>query len=156
LIEYVSPKQFHESRGVEEWRLTSEGATAFFRTRSLAESARFVQAISAIPGIEDHRPGLDVRHDGVTVHTVTSTEAYFGPSMRDVELARRISAVARELGLSADPAAVQSLLIVPGAPDITQVMPFWRAILGYEPRRDSPAEDLVDPQTGERRSGSSA
>ncbi len=25
-------------------------------------------------------------------------------------------------------------------------MPFWRAVLGYEPRRDSPNEDLVDPR----------
>jgi 4a-hydroxytetrahydrobiopterin dehydratase len=25
-------------------------------------------------------------------------------------------------------------------------MPFWRAVLGYEPRSDSPDEDLVDPQ----------
>ena len=25
-------------------------------------------------------------------------------------------------------------------------MPFWRAVLGYEPRRDSPDEDLVDPR----------
>jgi 4a-hydroxytetrahydrobiopterin dehydratase len=25
-------------------------------------------------------------------------------------------------------------------------MPFWRAVLGYEPRPDSPAEDLVDPR----------
>jgi 4a-hydroxytetrahydrobiopterin dehydratase len=24
-------------------------------------------------------------------------------------------------------------------------MPFWRAVLGYEPRGDSPDEDLVDP-----------
>ena len=24
-------------------------------------------------------------------------------------------------------------------------MPFWQAVLGYEPRRDSPDEDLVDP-----------
>jgi 4a-hydroxytetrahydrobiopterin dehydratase len=24
-------------------------------------------------------------------------------------------------------------------------MPFWRAVLGYEPRHDSPDEDLVDP-----------
>jgi len=24
-------------------------------------------------------------------------------------------------------------------------MPFWRAVLGYEPRPDSPDEDLVDP-----------
>ena len=26
-------------------------------------------------------------------------------------------------------------------------MPFWRAVLGYEPRSDSPDEDLVDPHT---------
>ncbi len=25
-------------------------------------------------------------------------------------------------------------------------MPFWRAVLGYEPRSDSPDEDLVDPR----------
>ena len=52
----------------------------------------------------------------------------------------------RELGLTADPAGIQALLVIPGAPDITQVMPFWRAVLGYEPRIDSPDEDLVDPQ----------
>src|SRR5437879_13469367 len=61
------------------------------------------------------------------------------------ELARRISDAARKLGLSADPSAVQSLLVIPGATDRPGVMPFWRAVLGYEPRRDSPAEDLVDP-----------
>ena len=25
-------------------------------------------------------------------------------------------------------------------------MPFWRAVLGYQPRRDSPDQDLVDPR----------
>jgi 4a-hydroxytetrahydrobiopterin dehydratase len=68
-------------------------------------------------------------------------------STRDVELARQISAVARELGLSADPSAVQSLLVIPGATDTAEVMPFWRAVLGYEPRGDSPDEDLVDPRS---------
>src|SRR5437879_11824602 len=61
------------------------------------------------------------------------------------ELARRISDAARKLGLSADPSTVQSVLVIPGATDRPGVMPFWRAVLGYEPRRDSPAEDLVDP-----------
>ena len=145
MTDYVSPREFHEAEGVEDWRLTSEGATAFFRTRSFVESARFVQAISELQGVEDHRPGVDVRHDGVTVHMITYTDDYFGPSGRDVELARRISAVARKLGLAADPSAVQSLLIIPGATNIAKVMPFWRAVLGYEPRRDSPKEDLVDP-----------
>lgn len=141
----ITPGQFHEEKGVEDWRLTSEGATAFFRTRSFAESARFMQAISELPGVEKHRPGVDVRHDDVTVHMITYTDDYFGPSQQDVEMARQISAAARMLDLTADPSAIQSLLIIPGAPNITEIMPFWRAVLGYEPRLDSPNEDLVDP-----------
>jgi 4a-hydroxytetrahydrobiopterin dehydratase len=67
-------------------------------------------------------------------------------SQRDVEMARQISAVARRLGLSADTSAVQSLLVIPDATSTAEVMPFWRTALGYEPRSDSPAEDLVDPR----------
>ena len=145
MTDQITPSQFHEAEGVEDWRLTSEGATAFFRTRSFAESARFVQAIGELPGVEEHRPSVDVRQDGVTVHMITVTGDSFGPSRRDVDLARQISAAASKLGLTADPSAVQSLLIIPGATDIARVTPFWRAVLGYEPRRDSPAEDLVDP-----------
>jgi 4a-hydroxytetrahydrobiopterin dehydratase len=145
MTDAITPDQFHESEGTADWHLTSQGATAFFPTRSFAESARFVQALSQLPGVEDHPPAVDIRRSGVTVHTITYTHDYFGPSRRDVDLARRVSAAARELGLTADPSAVQSLLIIPGAPDITRIMPFWRAVLGYEPRLDSPDEDLVDP-----------
>src|SRR4029079_11744743 len=80
-----------------------------------------------------------------TVRLITITDDYYGMSQRDVELAREISAVAREQGLTGDPSEVQSVLIVPGAPNTADVMPFWRAVLGYEPRGDSPDEDLVDP-----------
>jgi 4a-hydroxytetrahydrobiopterin dehydratase len=145
MTDSISPAQFDQADGTQDWRLTSEGATAFFRTRSFAESALFVQAIGELPGVEDHRPGIDVRRDGVTVHMITYTDDYFGPGQRDVALARLISEAARGLGLAADPSAVQSLLIIPGWTDIAEIMPFWRAILGYEPRRDSPNEDLVDP-----------
>jgi 4a-hydroxytetrahydrobiopterin dehydratase len=41
---------------------------------------------------------------------------------------------------------VQYLLLVPGAPNLREVVPFWQAALGYVPRPDSPEEDLVDPQ----------
>ena len=82
----------------------------------------------------------------MTVRLVTFADDYGGMTRQDLELARRISAAARDLGLSADPSAVQSLLVIPGATSRPEVMPFWRAVLGYAPRRDSPAEDLVDPQ----------
>jgi 4a-hydroxytetrahydrobiopterin dehydratase len=142
----ISPKQFHESAGVEERRVIGDGACAYYRTRSFAVSARLVEAISQLPGVEDHRPDVDLRPDGVTVRLITYTDDYYGMSQADVEMARRISAAARRLGLAADPSAVQSVLVVPGATSTAAVMEFWRAALGYEPRRDSPAEDLVDPR----------
>ena len=86
-----------------------------------------------------------MRREGVTVRLITITADYYGMSQADVELARRVSAIARDQGLTADPSGVQSLLIVPGAPHIAEVVPFWRAVLGYAPRGDSPDEDLVDP-----------
>jgi 4a-hydroxytetrahydrobiopterin dehydratase len=141
----ITPAQFRESDGVDDWRVLSEGACAFFRTDSLATSATFVSAISELDGVDDHVPDLDIRHDGVTVRLITMSEDWYGMSGRDVELARQISAVAREQGLSADPSAVQTLLIIPGAPVTAEVIPFWRAVLGYDPRADSPDEDLVDP-----------
>jgi 4a-hydroxytetrahydrobiopterin dehydratase len=146
MTEPITPRQFHESDGVDDWRVLSEGACAFFRTGSLAAGARFVEAISRVAGLDEHGgPAIDVRHDGVTVRLITITDDYFGMSQADVELARQISAVAREQGVAADPTAVQTLLLVPGAPATADVMPFWRAVLGYEPRADSPDEDLVDP-----------
>jgi 4a-hydroxytetrahydrobiopterin dehydratase len=142
----MSPKQFHDAEGTEDWRVLSEGACAYFRTGSFALGAQLAQAISEVPGVEEHMPDVDLRQDGVTVRLITTTDDYMGMSRGDIELARRISAVARELGLAAEPSAVQSLLIIPGAPVPAEVMPFWRAVLGYEPRPDSPDEDLVDPR----------
>jgi 4a-hydroxytetrahydrobiopterin dehydratase len=145
MTDQISAKQFRESEGVEDWRVLGDGACAYFRTTSFAEAARLVQAISELPRVEDHQPDVDVRHDGVTVRLITIAEKHYGMSRRDVELARQISAAARTLGLAADPSGVQSLLVIPGATAVDKVMPFWRAMLGYEPRRDSPDEDLVDP-----------
>lgn len=142
----ISGRQFGESEGVADWRVLGDGACAFFRTESFAAGSQLVQAIGELDGMDDHPPEIDIRPDGVTVRLITITGDYFGMSQRDVELARRISVVAQEQGLSADPSAVQSMLVIPGAPDTSDVMPFWRAVLGYRPRGDSPEEDLVDPR----------
>jgi 4a-hydroxytetrahydrobiopterin dehydratase len=142
----ISPSEFHAAEGTGDWRVLGEGACAFFRTGSLAAGGRLVQAISELPGLDEHRPWIDLRHDGVTVRLLTKNEAWYGMSQRDVELARQISAIAREQGVPADPSAVQTLLVIVGSLATPEVMPFWQAVLGYQPRPDSPAEDLVDPR----------
>lgn len=146
MTDKVTPSQFHGSDGIEDWRVLGDGACAFFRTGSFTAGTRLVAAIGELAGIDDGHAAVDLRLDGVTVRLLTTSEDYYGMSQRDVELARQISAVAREQGLSADPTAVQSLLVIPGAPVAAEVMPFWRAVLGYEPRPDSPEDDLVDPR----------
>jgi len=146
MTDEITPQEFQQADGVADWRVVGDGACAFFRTRSLADASRFVQAIADIPALDEHPPAIDVRHDGVTVRLVTSNDDHFGMTTRDVEIARLVSDAARAVGLASDPSAIQSVLVIPGAPSIAEIMPFWRAVLGYEPRPDSPDEDLVDPR----------
>lgn len=147
MSEQISPKQFLESEGVEDWRLLgSDGACAHFPTRSFADGARLTQAIAELDGVDEPHIRVDVRRDAVAVSLITMTENYFGMSTRDVALVRQISAAARKLGLSADPSKTQSFLVIPGAADTAKVMPFWQAVLGYERRPDTPNEDLIDPR----------
>lgn len=146
MSDHISAEQFEESEGVTDWRVVEDGAGAFFRTTSFAASAELVQSVAQLPGVNGHPPKVDVRHDGVSFRVITTTDKWYGMTTGDVELARQISDIARGMGLTADPTAVQSVLVIPGATDITKIVPFWRAMLGYEPRADSPDEDLVDPR----------
>jgi 4a-hydroxytetrahydrobiopterin dehydratase len=67
-----------------------------------------------------------------------------GLSSRDVELARRISTAAHQLGLTAEPSEVQNVVVTIDALDIAKVLPFWRAVLGYGDRHGGPVEELND------------
>src|SRR6266545_1554960 len=145
MSEQITARQFHQADGLQDWRVVGEGACTYFRTGSFAAGARLVHAISQLAGLEDHYPDVDLRYGGVTVRLITITHDYSGLSQRDVELARAISAVARELGVPADPTAVQTVQVTIDALVGAEVMPFWRAVLGYEYRGDSPDEDLIDP-----------
>lgn len=141
----MTPTAFEQAEGASDWRVIGDGAAARFRTASFADGARLVAAIAQLDGIEGHPPDVDLRPDGVTVRLVTLSDAYMGMTTEDLDLARRISAVARDLGAAPDPQGVQSVLVIVESAAPERVLPFWRAVLGYADRPDSP-EDLVDPQ----------
>jgi len=146
-LSQLTPRQFEDAEGTDDWRVLADGAHAFFRTGSLTAGARLAQAVGDLEGTGPGRPDIDVRHDGVTLRLVTATDDSFGMTTDDVDLGSRISAAAQELGLESDASAVQSVMpIVIDALDIPGAMPFWQALLGYVRRPDSPDEDLVDPR----------
>src|SRR2546428_1044009 len=143
MTDRITPTRFHESDGVEDWRVVGEGACAYFRTGSFAAGSRLAHAISELAGLDDHHPDVDLRHDGVIVRLITVAAGYYRLSQRDLHLARQNPAIARKLGVPGDPAKVQTVQITIDAFDIPKVKPFWRAVLGYQDRDDS-SEDLVD------------
>jgi 4a-hydroxytetrahydrobiopterin dehydratase len=139
----VFSRDFHAADGAGAWRVLPEGAYAFFRSDSFAVAARFVDAIGGLVG-EGDAPAVDIRAHGVTVLIGAFKGEHFGLVQHDLDLARSIAATADDLGLNADPSAIQSLSIIPGATERGAIMPFWQSVLGYIPRPDSPDEDLVD------------
>lgn len=140
----IFSRQFHAASGAEAWRVLPDGACAFFRTESFAASVRFVEAISRLTRDGDG-PDIDIRRDGVTVLIRAFKDRGYGLVQSDLDLARAISTAAVDMGLTPEPATVESLSIIPGATARRDIMPFWQAVLGYDRRPDSPDEDLVDP-----------
>ncbi|WP_166870239.1 VOC family protein [Salinibacterium sp. ZJ450] len=140
MTERISSQQFHESPGVDDWRSVFGGAVAQFRTKNFTTGVKLVTAIGELADAANHHPDVDLRYGSVTVRVITHDVD--GLSQKDVDLARQISAAAAGLGISARPAAVQTVQLTIDALEIEKVKPFWRAVLGYKELGD---EDLVDP-----------
>jgi 4a-hydroxytetrahydrobiopterin dehydratase len=131
------------------WRYVLGEFRAEVLTGSLPLAADVAGRAAAVPGAEGHLR-MDVRADRVLFSVQTAALA--GVTGRDVELARRISAVAQELRLTTRPGggnarSVQVLEIGIDALDIASIRPFWKAVLGYagEAGKPGPEDPLIDP-----------
>ncbi|WP_199423665.1 VOC family protein [Actinotalea solisilvae] len=129
------------------WRVVLGRLEAVFRTGSFARGAELVRRLAAVADDLDHHPDVILRYPSVLVRTVTHDAG--GLTERDVRLAAAVSALADELGIEPDATAPQVLEVAIDALDIPSVVPFWRAVLGYEDERidaDDASPALVDPR----------
>lgn len=120
---------FQQTGGVEDWRLVCGGASAWFNAPSHTAGAALVGRIAELTD-SNGLPDTDLRAGGVRVRI----GAPGSPDLTraDVTLARVISAAAQDLGLAADPAALQTVRLAIDAGDRPSVMSFWRPVLAYE------------------------
>jgi 4a-hydroxytetrahydrobiopterin dehydratase len=102
MTERITAEQFHQVDGVGDWRVAGDVASARFRTGSFATGVRLIEAIGELADAANHHPDVDLRYPTVTVRLTTHDVG--GLSERDVDLARQISVIARELEVPADPA----------------------------------------------------
>ena len=58
MTETITPQQFHEAAGIEDWRVLTNVAHAHFRTGSFAAGVALVDAIGRLAGAADHPPQM--------------------------------------------------------------------------------------------------
>ncbi len=109
-----------------DWRVIDGVATAWFDAPSLIEGAALagrVVELSAEIAVDLRATGMRVRLDSD-------------------EHAEAVSAAARDLGLAANPAALQHLSVVLESAEPSAVRPFWQRVLAYEPGDGGLADPL--------------
>ncbi|MCA1569968.1 MAG: hypothetical protein LC798_06525 [Chloroflexi bacterium] len=131
-------REFLSADGVDDWVILHGGPTAVFRVGSLLEAAGLAAAVAAVPGLEP-RTLLTAASDRLTVKL---TREVWGTEARHAEVARAISAVAREHGATADRSAVQEVQLAVATKPEAVDLGFWRAVLGYAPMHD---DNGIDP-----------
>lgn len=137
--EKLTRPQVNETEGLQDWRLLLQTLQSSFKTGSFAAGVDFATRIGAAADLANHHPDLTITYP--RVHVLLTTHDADGLTTRDVDLARTISAIAVELGITAEPTAVTQLEIAIDALDIPSVKPFWEAVLGYKPHLDNDSED---------------
>ena len=127
--------------GLEDWRVVVDTIQAEFHAGSFGAGASLVADLAAAADAADHHPDVDLRYPG-RVRVVLTTHAAGGLTTLDVDMARQISAMARDAGASAEPTTPQLVEIAIDTTDADRIRPFWAAVLGY---RDVGGA-LVDPR----------
>lgn len=136
----LTAAEFHTRRGVEDWRVTSWGPQACFRSTSLRHAASLMPAIVDAAARCELSPDVDVRPEGIIVRIPYRGADSIPTNAAD--LAATISLAARRLDLTPETALIQTVdIAVAQSPDL-DTRPFWATALGYETSGDV---DAVDP-----------
>lgn len=91
--------------------------------------------------VADHHP--DIRLTFGAVRVFLTSHDVGGITMRDVDLARQISALAADAGLPSTPAQLQRLELALDTWASAEIRPFWQAVLALDPSDQIP-EELTD------------
>jgi len=135
------------------WRYNLGLIRTSIKVESIAQAAAAAQAVTALAAQDGDSLSADLRPDRAILTLQSRADGWV--TEREIELAGRISALARDRGLATEaevgsgaPRSVQVLEIGIDALDIPAIRPFWQAVLGYTDEPGGPADPgagLVDP-----------
>jgi len=137
----VTPQEFAELDGLDEWRYVLGSVHAVFQAGSFRAAAALVVSIAEAAEAVRHHPDIDVRYPDRVRVSLTTHEAGRITTL-DVQVAREISALAARAGATSEPTFPQSLEVAIDTMDADRIRPFWAAVLGYRVLGDG---SIADP-----------
>lgn len=117
---------------IPHWRRLGNAVSAWFDAPSMTVGAELIASIARLPG--GTPLDLDLRPGGVRVSIDSAAET--------ADVTHAISAAARQLGMTANSAALQSIRLSVDSVDPGAIAPFWQTVFDFEPGDDT---GLVDP-----------
>jgi 4a-hydroxytetrahydrobiopterin dehydratase len=140
-MEQLTSRQILDA-GLDDWRKLAQALHARFRSGDFVTGLRFVTAVTEAAEAANHHPDVTLTYPFVDLRLISHDVSRL--TQRDLDLARRISEIAREQGLAADPGATTEIELALDTADLAAVGPFWAALLTGSTDALT-GDDVVDP-----------
>jgi 4a-hydroxytetrahydrobiopterin dehydratase len=118
--------------GLDDWRKLAQALHARYRIADFTAGAAFVAAVAEAAEAAGHHPELKIISGVVDVSLCTHEDGLW-ITQRDIDLAEKISQIARQQGLTPEPAVVAQLEIALDTANEDRVAPFWSVLLTGSP-----------------------
>ena len=140
-----------------DWRKLAQGLHARYVVDDFGTGARFVVAVGEAGDALGHHPRVSIGTGYVELELVSDDAIYRDDegieyvvewvTQQDVDLARRITEIAADHGLAADPAAVSEIELGLDTTHSATIAPVWAALLtgsAESQGRGSPSDEIRD------------
>lgn len=128
--------------GLDDWRKLATALHARFLTGDFTRGLELVTAVAAAAEEANHHPDVVLTYPHVDIKLLSHDVGRV--TERDLDLARRISEIARERGIAAQTEVLTELELALDTADLAAQGPFWAALLTGDPEQVH-GDDVVDP-----------
>jgi len=130
-VEKLTNQQILDA-GLVEWRKLAQALHARYLIRDYAAAAAFLTALAQVAEADGHHPDVRLTFGVVDISLCTHEEG-FSVTQKDIDMARKISDIAKQSGLEPRPAEVTQLEIALDTASEDTLGPFWSVLLTGSP-----------------------
>jgi len=143
-VEKLTNQQILDA-GLVEWRKLAQALHARYLIRDYAEAAAFLTALAQVAEADAHHPDVRLTFGVVDISLCTHEDGFW-VTQKDIDMARKISDIAKQSGLEPRPAEVTQLEIALDTASEDSLGPFWSVLLTGSP--DNKIYDSIFDPTG--------